>query len=140
MAQLKPDDRPLVLLLCAVAAVRVFVFAAAFPFFNNVDEGWHFDLVVKYSHGDIPRSLETMSPESADAFARYGTPEYFLKPEQFANGRIPAPPWTQPVGTVNAELAASAARFQSMTNHEASNPPLYYVVAGSWLRLGRVCG
>jgi hypothetical protein len=50
---------------CLITAVRVFVYSAAFPFFNNVDEPWHFDLVVKYSHGQVPRRLEPFSPESS---------------------------------------------------------------------------
>ncbi len=42
-----------------------FVFTAAFPFFNNVDEQYHFDLVCRYSHGDVPRGLEPCSAEAA---------------------------------------------------------------------------
>jgi hypothetical protein len=42
-------ERKLILLLCAIAAVRVFIFSAAFPFFNNVDEQAHTDLVIKYA-------------------------------------------------------------------------------------------
>ena len=41
-----------------VAAVRVAIFTAAFPFFNSVDESVHFDLVCKYSHGELPRGLD----------------------------------------------------------------------------------
>jgi hypothetical protein len=29
----------------------VFIFSAAFPFFSNVDEDLHFDLITQYSHG-----------------------------------------------------------------------------------------
>jgi len=38
------------------AAVRVLVLSAAFPFFNNVDERRHVDLVIKYADGHMPRS------------------------------------------------------------------------------------
>jgi hypothetical protein len=41
-------------LLGAVAGLRVFIYAAAFPFFCNVDESAHFDLVLKYSRGQLP--------------------------------------------------------------------------------------
>jgi len=50
-------ERKLILLLCAIAAVRVFTLSAAFPFFNNVDEQAHVDLVMKYARGHVPRDL-----------------------------------------------------------------------------------
>ena len=50
-------ERKIVLLLCLLAAVHVFIFSAAFPFFNIVDEQVHFDLAVRYSQGNLPRSL-----------------------------------------------------------------------------------
>ena len=46
MAQSKLNERNGVLLLCLFAAIHVFIFSTAFPFFNNVDEEAHFDLVV----------------------------------------------------------------------------------------------
>ena len=55
-------ERKIVLLLCALAAIHVFVFSAAFPLFNNVDEAAHFDLVLKYSRGDLPQGIENLSP------------------------------------------------------------------------------
>jgi hypothetical protein len=61
----KSKDRLVVWCACVITAVRVFVYSAAFPFFNNVDEPWHFDLVVKYSHGQVPSRLEPFSPESS---------------------------------------------------------------------------
>jgi hypothetical protein len=36
---------------------RVFLFSAAFPFFNNVDEQAHFDTVYKYARGYLPREI-----------------------------------------------------------------------------------
>ena len=74
-------ERKLVFLFCAIAALRVFTFSAAFPFFNNVDEQAHLDLVMKYARGDVPRGLGHYSPESANVIALYGTPEYFIAPQ-----------------------------------------------------------
>src|SRR4051812_47816274 len=74
------------------AAIRAFVFAAAFPFFNNVDEQAHVDLVVKYAHAKPPRSIEPFASEAALYFAVYSTPEYFLTPEQYG-GEYPPPHW-----------------------------------------------
>ena len=47
-------ERWIVAGLAAFAALRVFVFAAAFPFFHNVDEHMHVDLVLKYARGFLP--------------------------------------------------------------------------------------
>ncbi|HEY6070551.1 MAG TPA: hypothetical protein VIU85_04180, partial [Chthoniobacterales bacterium] len=82
--------RWIVLSFCVLAAIRVFIFAAAFPFFNNVDEQAHVDLVVKYSHGQIPRGIEPFASEAALYFAIYSSPEYFVKPEQYG-GNYPPP-------------------------------------------------
>src|SRR6185312_7516903 len=78
-----------ILLLCFLAAVHVFVFSAAFPFFNNVDEPWHFDLVVKYSQGHVPNSLEPMSAESTYYMANYNSLAYLAKSNLFLNGQFP---------------------------------------------------
>jgi len=66
-------ERKLILLLCAIGALRVFIFSAAFPFFNNVDEQAHVDLVMKYARGHVPRDLGQYSSESAYyiSFVRY---------------------------------------------------------------------
>src|SRR3989441_7061331 len=80
--------------LCLLAAVRVFVFAAAFPFFNNVDEQAHVDLVIKYAHGYLPRGLDPFAAEAAFYFTLYSSPEYFLKPHEFNGAKFPPPTWT----------------------------------------------
>jgi len=61
-------ERSIVLALCVAAACRVFLFSAAFPYFNNVDEPAHFDLVMKYWHGEMPRrGVERFSREANGA-------------------------------------------------------------------------
>lgn len=117
-----------VALLCAIAAVRVFLYCAAFPFFNNVDEQAHFDLVCKYSHGHVPKSLENFSRESAEMIALQGSPEY-LHPS--GKEATPLPP---------AHVAAAVAALERSPNHEATQPPVYYAVAGGWCALGRGLG
>jgi hypothetical protein len=133
-------ERLLVLALCVMAAIRVFVFSAAFPFFNNVDEQAHFDLVVKYSRGHIPRSLDPLSAESAYYIARYGTPEFVVRPDQFPGGRFPPPIWTLPFERVRNIIESNETAWQTDINHEASQPPLYYALGGLWLRLGQWFG
>jgi predicted membrane protein DUF2142 len=133
-------ERKLILLLCAIAALRVFAFSAAFPFFNNVDEQAHLDLVMKYARGDVPRDLGHYSSESANSIALYGTPEYFMAPQQFPTNDVPPPNWTLPAEQREAVVDRNSAWWRSNQNHESGEPPLYYVIAGLWLNLGGVVG
>src|SRR4029450_12010751 len=132
--------RELIVLLCAIAAVRVFIFSAAFPFFNNVDEQAHVDLVMKYARGELPRDLGHYSSESANSIALYGAPEYFMAPWQFATNDFPPPNWTLPAEQREDVAEKNAAWWRSNENHESGEPPLYYGIAGLWLNLGRALG
>src|SRR6266566_2811319 len=114
--------------LCAIAAVRVFVFAAAFPFFNNVDEQAHVDLVVKYSHATPPHGIEPFASEAALYFAVYSTPEYLVKPEQYG-GQFPAPNWLLPHDELPKVLNDEVPVWETRLNHESGEPPLYYALA-----------
>src|ERR1017187_7057525 len=134
------QERRIVWLLCLLAAVHVFVFSAAAPFFNNVDEQIHFDLAVKYSQGHLPRSLEPVSTEVVPYATVYGSPEYVGIPANFPGGQFPLPPWTQPLEKVRPALVAKTAVWRAVTNYEAAQPPLYYTLAALWWRLGEVCG
>ncbi|HEU6447997.1 MAG TPA: DUF2142 domain-containing protein [Verrucomicrobiae bacterium] len=127
-------ERKWIWLLCALAVVHVFIFAAAFPFFTNVDEPDHFDLIVKYSHGGIPHKVEYISDESLQYIVVFSSWEYLLTPENSIS-----PPWTQPISTVGATLAAREKRWKTI-NGESSQPPLYYLLAGGWWRLCSACG
>ena len=73
-------------LLALLAAAHVLFFSAAFPFFNAVDEQLHLDLVVRYAHGEIPRALETLRPDSLHYIAFYGTTEYLCPPQSLPGG------------------------------------------------------
>jgi hypothetical protein len=132
-------ERLAVLLLCLVGAAHVFIFSAAFPFFSVVDEQVHFDLVVRYSHGDLPRSLTPPCAEALPFIAIYGTPEFLWPPASQPGGKLAPPPWKQPKEIVLSQLLAKEAAYQEkFKNHEAASPPLYYALAGSWWRLGRL--
>jgi hypothetical protein len=133
-------ERTIVWLLCLLAAVHVFVFSAAFPFFNNVDEQIHFDLTVKCSQGHILRGLEPVSDETVSYVVLYGSPEYVGIPTNSPDGQFAPPPWKQPLEKIRQTLIAKAATWRAVTNYEASQPPLYYTLAGSWWHLGKVCG
>jgi hypothetical protein len=123
-----------------LAAVHVFIFSATFPFFNVVDEQDHLDLVVRYSEGDIPRTLTPPAAGALPFIAIYGTPEYIHAPAALG-GTIPPPPWKEPIDEVRAKLLAKEGAYESVfKNHEASQPPLYYTAAGAWWRVGKILG
>jgi hypothetical protein len=111
--------------LCLLAAVRVFAFCAAFPFFNNVDEEAHFDLIAKLASGHVPTELEPFDARTADLIAAVRSPEYYQ-------------------GMWGAEVfsrkASQPEYWQAARNHEATSPPVYYVVAAAWYKAGQVLG
>jgi len=125
--------------LCVLAAIRVFVFAAAFPFFNNVDEQAHVDLVIKYAQGNPPRGTENFSSEAAHYFAAYRSPEYFVAPELYG-GQYPTANWLLPADEQQRVLSEEVSSWESRVNHESGEPPLYYAIAGGWFDLGRALG
>src|SRR6266513_1160267 len=131
--------RWIVIGLCLLAAIRVFVFAAAFPFFNNVDEQAHVDLVVKYAQAKPPRGIEPFASEAARYFAVYGTHEYFVTPEQFG-GEYPPPHWLVSPAQLQQVLDDEIPFWESRLNHESGEPPLYYALAGGWMNVGRAVG
>ncbi len=133
-------DRRLVAALCAFAAIRVLVLAAAFPLFDNVDEAEHFDLVHRYSRADVPRGLETKSPEVVRLIRRSESWEYVDAPASFPGGRTPPPAWTLPEPLLERAYARALEEDAKFTNAEGTQQPLYYVVAGAWYRLGELLG
>lgn len=88
-------ERTLILLLCLAAALRIFIFSAAFPFFTEVDEDLHFDLVMRYSLGRVPHTFGLLSKESLDWIVLYASPEFIQTPDQFPEGKFPPPLWRQ---------------------------------------------
>jgi hypothetical protein len=137
MAQSELDERKWIGLLCLFAAIHVFVFSAAFPFFNNVDEDAHFDLAVKYSHGHVPRAIEPLCEESMDYYVLYISQEYLWPPP--AGQLFPPPMWVWPPEKAAPILAARKIKWND-PNPEVSPPPLYYALAGGWWQLGKLCG
>ncbi|HXC34404.1 MAG TPA: DUF2142 domain-containing protein [Candidatus Acidoferrales bacterium] len=136
----RQDDRKVVSLFCLMAAIHTFVFCAGFPFFNNVDEPMHFDLVLKYSHGHVPRGLEMMSGDSAIYLAIFSSCAYFGTPEKFPGHEMPPPLWTEPAEKMQQDLAANRAGWEKVANFEVSQAPLYYALAGSWWHIGQWLG
>lgn len=133
------SERLAVLLLCLLGAAHVFIYSAAFPFFSVVDEQVHVDLVVRYAHGEVPRTLSPPCPEVLPFLAVFSTTEFLGPPPTGTNGIVLPPPWKRPLDSIRqgvlSEEAAYKARFK---NQEAASPPLYYGLAGGWWRLGRL--
>ena len=89
------SERLLILLLCFAAALRVLIFAAAFPFFSNGDEDLHFDLVTQYAAGRLLRTFDLLKKESLNFVVLYSSPEFIQTPGQFAGAKFPPPLWKQ---------------------------------------------
>jgi len=133
-------ETSLIATLCGVAAVRVLFFSAAFPFFGNVDELAHVDLVVKYSRGHVPsREVEHYDTESARLIGQYHTLEYVQQPERFPMG-FPRPLWEAPPEEARRTLESRVAQFETRANHEVHSPPSYYAFAGLGYRVGKMLG
>lgn len=130
----------LVLLLCAIAALRVFIFSAAFPFFSNIDEDLHFDLITQYSHGHIPHTFDRLKEETLNWIVPYASPEFLVPPEQFPDQKFPMPLWKQSWSQVEPVIATTRAEWSSEINFESSQPPVYYAVAGLWWWIGKHVG
>jgi hypothetical protein len=114
-------ERLIVTGLCLVAAIRVFAFSAAFPFFNNVDERAHFDMVLKYSRGHLPAApLEYGDPAAAEIIANSETGE-------FMDVHVDKSPDT---------LAQAVVILTNHYNPETWVWPVYYFLAGLWCLLG----
>ncbi len=130
-----------VVFLCLIAAVRVFIFSSAFPFFNNVDEHAHFDLVYKYSLGHIPKEkIENYNRRSAELIILYNTPEYLSRPDRFADSGIYPPIWTIPNVHKTEMFHRRLSYLQNRKNHETASFPTYYIIAGLWCAAGRTIG
>src|SRR5881296_1185931 len=130
----------LILLLCVAAATRVFIFSAAFPFFSNVDEDLHFDLITQYSHGHVPRTFDRLKEESLSWIVPYASPEFLFTSDQFPGAKFPPPLWKMSGPGVEPEIAATRAAWSSEINFESSQPPLYYTIASLWWWIGKHIG
>ena len=120
---------------CFFAAVRGLFFSAAFPFFNNVDERRHFDLVMKYACAHVPRTVELISPATLPYLSHYASPEFLSAPEDLEGGYY-GPMWKHPAEEVAPTIAKIEEIWSRTANQESSQPPLYYTLAAGWFRLG----
>ena len=134
------SQRLLILLLSVVAALRVIVFAAAFPFFSNGDEDLHFDVITQYSANRLPRTFDVLTKESLSFIVPYASPEFIQTPDQFPNAKFPPPLWKLSAAEAAPIIEVTRAAWQSEINWESSQPPLYYALAGVWWKVGQYIG
>jgi hypothetical protein len=136
-----PRESRIVLLLCLIAAFHSFVFSAGLPFFNPVDEPAHFDLVVRYSRGDIPHGAGQLDPQALGFIRYYGTLEYLWAEDSLPQHKFPSPPWKTLAAAAADHLAAEERIWPTLLgNYEAAQPPFYYVIAATWWHLGQSLG
>lgn len=141
LTYLKRHEKQFIVLVVLLATVRLFLFNAAFPFFNNVDEGHHFDTVVKYSRGYYPKiGNDSFDRESASALILYGSPEYFYTADKFPTRRIPPPLWRLIPMFPPGNFEQAVAKEVLNVNNEAFSPPVYYAAAGIWYDIGKWLG
>jgi hypothetical protein len=131
----------LVAAACCFAAVRILIFAAAFPLFNNVDEQDHYEMVYRYAHGFAPgRDLPLSEPETARVFALYGSPEYFNRSEAIRAAHVDIPIVKLPPPAKDFQYQRVFKFWMSQPNIEAQSPPVYYMVGAAWYRAGALMG
>jgi hypothetical protein len=124
-----------------LGALRVLVFAAGFPLFNPVDETSHYEMVYEYSRGVWPGpQLFKTDREMARIFSLYGTDEYLIAKDvlQRHNRDVPLPALSPDLRDFTFPLRMSFWLPQS--NIETQSPPVYYLVAAAWYRLGELFG
>jgi 4-amino-4-deoxy-L-arabinose transferase-like glycosyltransferase len=77
-----------------------------------------------------------ISRPAPDLLLLHNSPEYLSPPSETT---VPAPVWTAPEALRRAALRWGMERWDRV-NHEATEPPVYYALAGAWYRLGRSVG
>jgi hypothetical protein len=118
----------------------VFLFSAAFPFFNNVDEPAHVDLVHKYARGHVPAGDEHLDTDTVRDVLLYGSQEYLMSAGQFPDGAFPPPVWSLPFERIRDSFESRVSEGVKDVNPQYTQPPLYYAAAGLWYRLGWTLG
>ena len=126
---------------CLLGGLRIFLYSAALPFLSNIDEETHLDLVCRYARDDVPRGIGPYCDETITLWILYGSPEYLNSPEIFPDRKIPPPTWRLP----EEQMALAYQRlrsedWESHFNNNATQPPVYYALAGIWYDAGKLLG
>ena len=127
------------------AALRILVFAVAFPLFNNVDEKLHFMTIQMYAQGHLPgKELPHIDREFVKAFLPYWSPEYDHS-QDFIAKNIPVR--LNQLSAQEQQAALEQGYFKwkldivpRRLNFEAQGAPMYYIIAGVWYDIGQMLG
>lgn len=132
--------------LAIFAALRILVFAAAFPLTNNTDERFHLMTIQMFAQGQIPgEELPRVNPEFARTFLLYWSPEYNHSKENLQRSGVVGPLYALPPEAQNSALSKDfyvkqLTQWLGRPNFEAQSAPFYYVIAAGWYRLGSALG
>src|SRR6186997_1878841 len=108
----RPAIRRLIWLLCVLGALRIVAFAAAYPFFDYIDEALHLDTVLDFAREGLPgRWVDRFQIDDARIIARYSV------------ARDPMPPNQR-----EAAIETEAQRLIQYRNAETFAPPVYYAL------------
>ena len=132
--------------LTVFAAIRILLFAAAFPLCNNVDERFHLMTIQMYAQGQMPgKDLPHMDPAAARVFSLFWSPEYWPSQEYLDQNGASRPLYGLSPQVQDSELKREfyvnqIRRWLNRPNYEAQSAPFYYAVAAVWYRLGSALG
>jgi hypothetical protein len=126
--------------VCLYAGLRILIFAAAFPIFNNLDEQFHFISIQMYASGEWPgKNLPNPSRESSELISYYETYEY-LRPKAEVDTLYSIPYYRLPRAAGYPYVERTYQTWLHDQNYEAQSAPLYYLVGAGWLRVGEALG
>lgn len=123
-------------LLTLFAALKVFLFSAASPFFAPTDELSHYDNIYRYAHGDIPQKIVNIRKDSARQIVFFRSLENQSAPPPDNAAWYSMPFWADNVATGYPAFPQNVAAVTIAKNIELVQPPPYYILAGAWYRLG----
>ena len=126
---------------CSFAVLRVLIFAAGFPLFNPVDEPSHYEMVYEYSRGRLPGGdLLKSDAEMARVFTLYSTSEYFKPRAVLRQFHRDVPMEAMPADLKEHYYPEIFAFWHGQSNIETQSPPVYYLAAAAWYRIGELWG
>jgi hypothetical protein len=138
---LRSKQTVIVLALCCFAAVRLFIYSAAFPLFNSTDEQAHFSTIYEYARGiPMSRNLPTIEPDVARSLTLYNSAEYLTSEEILKKVNLDRPIEQLPPELRERKYDHWFNYWIRQTNYEAQGPPVYYWIAGLWYRAAEVLG
>ena len=115
-------EKHIIAALAILGGLRITFMSVGLPFWNNVDEKAHADMVLRYAKWQIPVKMEHYSPESASLIVACDCKEYLLPREYSVRYHPPA------------------SAYQETFNLDSEQPPGYYALAGAWYRIGQAIG